>query len=82
MRQNPRYSCACEDFLAGAISRRHVLKIDSLGLLGLSLPELLDAESVSSRLKPRAKSVLFFHHYGAPSQLETFDPKPEAPENR
>jgi hypothetical protein len=59
------------------LRRRDVLRIGTLGLAGLSLPSLLAAET--SGIKPRAKSVLFYHHYGAPSHIDTFDPKPGAP---
>ncbi len=50
------------------------------GLFGMSLPKVLAAESVDSGLVPRAKSVIFLLLFGGPSQLETFDLKPEAPE--
>lgn len=63
---------------AGFASRRDFLRIGSLGALGLSLPQILAAEEVG-RHAPRAKSILFYHHYGAPSHIDTFDPKPEAP---
>jgi len=54
------------------------------GLLGLSLPGLLRASDVSQPLKDtgfqgRAKSVIFVMLFGGPSQLETFDLKPNAP---
>ncbi len=55
--------------------RRHLLQIGSAGVLGLSLPELLRA----SGSKRRAKSVIFLHQFGGPSQYETFDMKPDAP---
>ncbi len=65
-------------------SRRHALKVGGLGLLGLSMPRLLQAEEQAKaavkRLAPRAKSVIFLFQWGGPSQLETFDMKPEAPE--
>lgn len=63
--------------------RRDVLQAGSLSLLGLSLPQFLAAETQaagqSGAGRPRAKSVLFYHHYGAPSHIDTFDPKPNAP---
>ncbi|MCA9203989.1 MAG: DUF1501 domain-containing protein [Planctomycetales bacterium] len=61
-------------------SRREVLQAGGAGLLGLSLPKLLAAEAASSELRPRAKSVIFLLLFGGPSQLETFDMKPDAPE--
>ena len=50
------------------------------GLLGLSLPDLLQAESTQTPFESaRAKSVIFLFLFGGPSQLETFDLKPDAP---
>lgn len=61
-------------------SRRAVLRIGGAGLLGLSFPEMLAAAS-RSRLKASARAVIFLHQWGGPGQHETFDPKPEAPDN-
>ncbi|MDR3636485.1 MAG: DUF1501 domain-containing protein [Isosphaeraceae bacterium] len=63
--------------LCGA-SRRDVLRAGGLSLLGLSLPGALAAEE-RSKGRARAKAVIFYHHYGAPSHIDTFDPKPKAP---
>lgn len=72
------YSSSCSGYSHGHVGRRDLLKIGSLGLLGLSLPSLLRAEGVGAR-KARAKSVILLHQYGGPSQTDTFDMKPEAP---
>ena len=61
------------------IARRELLQAGGAGLLGMSLPKLLAAEAVQTPLAARAKAVLFVFLYGGPSQLETFDMKPEAP---
>lgn len=58
------------------IDRRAVLRVGGAGLFGLSLPQLLRAESGR---KARAKSVIFLHQYGGPPGHETFDMKPNAP---
>ena len=60
-------------------SRRDLLRIGGLGMVGLSLPQFLAAEEKSTRM-PRARSVIFYHHYGAPSHIDTFDTKPQAPD--
>ena len=65
--------------VCGGITRRHVLQAGT-GLLGVSLPQILAAEDASPILNPRARSVLFVFLFGGPSQLETFDMKPEAPD--
>ncbi len=71
-------------------SRRDLLRIGGLASIGLSLPDLLRAESPSETPKiipaalartgfGRAKSCIFIYLSGGPPQHETFDPKPEAP---
>ena len=65
-----------------SISRRSVLRIGGTGLFGLSFPQLLAAaEKPKAKLKATAKSVIFLHQWGGPGQHETFDPKPDAPDN-
>jgi uncharacterized protein (DUF1501 family) len=58
------------------LNRRAFLKVGSLALGGLSLPQLYAAES---RRLLTDKSVIFLFLHGGPSQLETFDPKMSAP---
>ncbi len=66
----------------GAV-RRKILQAGGAGLLGLSLPRVLAAEEraggAAGAPRPRARSVIFLFLFGGPSQLETFDCKPEAP---
>ena len=62
-----------------ATSRRRLLQAGGSGLLGLNLPRLLAAESQQNQPRARAKSVIFLFLFGGPSQLETFDMKPDAP---
>ena len=57
-------------------SRRELLKIGSLTLGGLSLPQLL-AGQTSSYVKH--KTVVMLNMQGGPSQFETFDPKMDVP---
>lgn len=61
------------------ISRRRVLSAGA-GLLGLDLSNALAAESGGLKAGFRADSVIFVFLFGGPSQLETFDMKPDAPE--
>ncbi len=66
--------------LEGAgLSRRRWLQFGGLGLAGLSLPRLLRAEERGRR--PAARSCVLFLLHGGPSQLDTWDMKPDAPEN-
>jgi hypothetical protein len=60
-------------------TRREILQAGGAGLFGLSLPKLWSAEARPSERKARAKSVIFLFLFGGPSQLETFDMKPDAP---
>jgi hypothetical protein len=64
-----------------ALSRRQLVQAGSLGLLGLSLPRLLQADALarSGGIEPRAKACLFIDQYGGASQIDTWDPKPDAP---
>lgn len=61
------------------ISRRELLSAAGAGLFGLTLPKVLAAESAGTPQGGRAKSVIFMMLFGGPSQLETFDMKPDAP---
>lgn len=65
--------------LCNGITRRALLQAGGAGLFGTSLPQLLAAEQSGAVVRPRAKSVLFLFLFGGPSQLETFDMKPDAP---
>src|SRR5688572_14040424 len=63
-----------------ALSRRALLSAGGAGLFGMNLPKLLSAETISApRPGAKAKSVIFLFLFGGPSQLETFDMKPDAP---
>jgi hypothetical protein len=63
-------------------SRREFLRIGTLGLGGLSLPQLVGARTLPARNKSVTtdKSVIFLFLFGGPSQFETFDPKMSAPD--
>jgi hypothetical protein len=66
-----RYPCA-------GVSRRSFLKIGALGLAGLSLPDLLRARAAAPQTSDTAAIVIWCN--GGPTQFETYDPKPDAPE--
>ena len=66
---------------AQPMNRRELLQVGGLGLGGLSLSSLFEARALAKG-KPNpltGKSVIFLFQQGGPSQLETFDPKPDAP---
>lgn len=64
-----------------AIGRRAFLRIGSMGLAGMTLPDLLAARALAAGNPPPItdRSVIFLFLHGGPSQTETFDPKMEAP---
>src|SRR5580765_2353143 len=71
----------CENF-----SRRDMLKVGSAGLLGLTLPQLLQFES-QARAQPaaaptgrRANSVIMVWLSGGPATIDMWDIRPNAPE--
>ncbi|MEX0937572.1 MAG: DUF1501 domain-containing protein [Pirellulales bacterium] len=77
-----RNSFACRGFQAAEFSRRHLLKVGGLGLLGLNMPGLLRAaESQKAALPQRAKRVIFLFQWGGPSHIDMFDRKPRAPDD-
>ncbi len=67
-------------------TRRDFLRVGGLSLLGLSLPAVLRAEAAAAGPSPargataRAKNVLIIYLGGGLTHHDTFDPKPEAPE--
>jgi len=60
------------------ISRRSALKAGFLGLTGLSLPDLFRLRAAGAANDKGTACILLWLD-GGPSQLETYDPKPEAP---
>ncbi|MBI4600680.1 MAG: DUF1501 domain-containing protein [Planctomycetes bacterium] len=61
------------------LTRRELLRAAGAGLLGVTLPKVLAAEGAAPPRESRARSVIFLFLFGGPSQLESFDMKPEAP---
>ena len=65
------------------LGRRELLQVGGMGLLGTSLADLLRLEAHAGPATPRrgrAKAVIFIFQSGGPSQHETWDPKPDAPD--
>lgn len=69
------------------MGRREFLRAGSLSLLGLSLPEMLQAQVLPHNTqlhikKPRkpAKACILLFMWGGPAQQDTWDPKPLAPD--
>jgi uncharacterized protein (DUF1501 family) len=58
--------------------RRDFLRVGTLALGGLTLPEVIAQRAAAGRQNCDT-SVIVFWMWGGPSQLETFDMKPDAP---
>ena len=70
----PHHNC-------NGISRRHLLRVGTCGLIGgMTLPRLLELQTLAaSPVSPKAKSCIFLFLEGGPPHLDMWDPKPEAP---
>src|SRR5260221_14526531 len=62
----------------GPLRRREFLRLGLLAFGGLSLADLLAARAAANRPDPNTTVILFWM-WGGPSQLETYDLKPDAP---
>jgi hypothetical protein len=60
------------------VSRREFLQVGGLGMLGAGAG-MAPATRAASPTFGRARSVIVLYLYGAPSQMDTLDPKPDAP---
>jgi uncharacterized protein (DUF1501 family) len=66
---------------AVSLSRRRLLRAGALGFAGLALPRLLQLQAThAAEARPSADACILVFLWGAPSQFETFDPKPDAPD--
>jgi hypothetical protein len=80
-RQNTPLDRSCSEFRR-LESRRWALKVGMLGG-GLSLASLFRSEAeacANEATAKRTKNVIILWMRGGPSQHETWDPKPDAPE--
>jgi len=65
------------------VGRRGMLKASLAGIAGLSLPELLRSRATAAdgSSKKSPKSCILLWMAGGPSHIDTWDPKPDRPEN-
>lgn len=65
----------------GLLTRRGLLQLGGVGVLGLGLPQLLraGASAAAGRGGPE-RSCIFIVQYGGASHIDSLDPKPDAPE--
>ncbi len=66
------------------MSRRQLIRLGALSVLGLSLPDMLRIEAAQAATgiakKAKAKNVLLIYLGGGLTHHDTFDPKPDAPQ--
>ena len=81
--------------LCDGVSRREILELGGLAALGLTLPQLLASRqraagaearaATSDAASPngfgRAEACILIYLFGGPSQIDTFDMKPDAPDD-
>lgn len=79
MATNPLPATAAWD---GLLRRRDLLKIGAVGLAATASPELIGgrAAAASSRMEATAKSVILLFMSGGVTHIDSFDPKPDAPQ--
>src|SRR3954454_9676879 len=63
----------------GPTRRREILKLGLLGLGSLSFGDFALSAPVPRPPGGEDRSLILFWMWGGPSQLETWDPKPDAP---
>src|SRR4051812_25849270 len=66
------------------LSRRNLLKASLLGIAGLTVPDLLRHRAraaAAGTTTPDGKSVILLWMAGGPSHIDTWDPKPDRPED-
>src|SRR6476619_5598188 len=62
------------------ITRRDFLQVGTLGALGFSMARLAELEALGAAEKKAGdKACILIFNLGAPSQLDLFDMKPDAP---
>src|SRR5215470_8462984 len=71
-------------------TRRELMRIGSIGFMGLSLPHFFRAQAQAAEIPAKyagargfgaAKSVIMVFLQGGPSHIDIWDPKPDAPSN-
>jgi hypothetical protein len=77
----------CASFQQGEFTRREALRAGALAFPYLAMPSLfaskLHAEGIATPLSGfgRARSCILIFQWGGPSHIDTWDPKPDAPDS-
>src|SRR5580704_13937536 len=74
------------EVLCSGVTRRSFVRLGALSVLGLTLPDLLRLEAANAagigpdQAGAKAKNVLLIYLGGGLTHHDTFDPKPQAPQ--
>jgi len=72
---------ACNSFVWNpAVRRREFLRAGALSLFGMGLPDLLRARETQAAPRGRARACILLFMWGGPAHQDTWDMKPDAPE--
>jgi uncharacterized protein (DUF1501 family) len=64
-----------------SLTRRRLMQLGGVGMLGLGLPQLLRAGApAAGATRGPERSCIFIVQYGGASHIDSLDPKPDAPE--
>ncbi len=80
-----RIGSSTQQHFCDGMSRRRFIEIGGLSVFGLSLSRLLAGEALAANASGQSvghrskRSVILVWQHGGPSQLDTFDMKPDAP---
>ena len=61
------------------VTRRDFMQVGALGAVGLGMPQYLAARAAGAVRSDDDRACIMIFNLGAPSQLDTFDMKPDAP---
>lgn len=76
----------CPEFLSSRPNRRELIRVGALTLGGLGLAQLIEGRTSAAMTHSvpagfgNAKACILIFMWGGPSQLDTWDPKPDAPD--
>jgi hypothetical protein len=68
-----------ETHTCDGVTRRDFLQVGTLGALGVSMTDLAAMESAGAMKGNKDQSCILIFNLGAPSQMDTWDMKPDAP---
>src|SRR5437764_1453347 len=68
------------NFFCDGIDRRDFLRVGALAGIGMTLSNYLALASAGEVTAAKGKAAIFIRLGGGPSHLDTFDLKPDAPE--